>query len=454
MGNAAIGEIQAQNAATEEAQARANLQPATIESQPLQVDDLVPSHMTMDTTLVDGTYTVQSGDSISTILGTSNPGAIGAFMAANGLTSSTIYPGEQVVIPSGGYSESDARIGQDTLYADNQRIAALHASQSNNTFTDNIQFGNPPEGEQGSILNLFPDATYGSDASANNGDALVDTLFPALKYEKAAFAGAYNGIQDIPSEAESIWNGAKTLAARGLSDVTSCWDNGADPTPVVNSLAQLPGDVQNLPVAFGNHVQQDSIRLLNYLRNTSGTQIAYDAGYGVASNAPWLVLGAATDGAGFATEGGEAFEIAGAASGANAIDLTSFEASGLRAERILPGTSDKIAVIGRTMGSDELPGVRDYAAALQAQGVDVEIFDGNVISDAAQREFAQLTADGNTLSNQDLMQTQMYQENKAWAMKIRQSGYTVIDLGNPYPSIKGFSPFYSMEKNTVFGGGH
>ena len=75
-------------------------------------------------------YTAQSGDSISTILGTSDPAAIGAFMRANGLTSSTIYPGEQLVFPSGGYTAGDEALGQATLNVDNQRIAAMQASQN------------------------------------------------------------------------------------------------------------------------------------------------------------------------------------------------------------------------------------------------------------------------------------------------------------------------------------
>jgi hypothetical protein len=105
------------------------------------------------------------------------------------------------------------------------------------------------------------------------------------------------------------------------------------------------------------------------------------------------------------------------------------------------------------MGGGEVKGVRDYASALTEQGMKVEIFDGKVISNAAQREFAQLTSGGRRLSNQELIQTQMYQENKAWAAKIRNDGYTVIDLGNPYPSKNGFSPFYAIEKRTVFGSG-
>lgn len=73
------------------------------------------------------TYTVQSGDTLSGILGTSDPTAIGAFMRANGLTSSTIHPGDQLTLTSGGYSSSDTALGQATLNQDNVRLAALNA---------------------------------------------------------------------------------------------------------------------------------------------------------------------------------------------------------------------------------------------------------------------------------------------------------------------------------------
>jgi hypothetical protein len=134
-------------------------------------------------------------------------------------------------------------------------------------------------------------------------------------------------------------------------------------------------------------------------------------------------------------------------------DIASFEFKGLKAQRILVGSGGKIAIIGRTMGNEQLPGVRDYAKALRGRGVDIEVFDGDKISAAARREFAELTRGGRRLTNQELLKTKMYQENKAWAESLKANGYTVIDLGNPYPKKFGFSPFYSMEKKTIFSGG-
>jgi len=40
-------------------------------------------------------------------------------------------------------------------------------------------------------------------------------------------------------------------------------------------------------------------------------------------------------------------------------------------------------------------------------------------------------------------------ENKRWANKIVNDGYTIIDIGDPFN--KGFSIFYATEKRTIFG---
>ena len=138
---------------------------------------------------------------------------------------------------------------------------------------------------------------------------------------------------------------------------------------------------------------------------------------------------------------------------ANPSKLSEFEVQGLKAQRIHPGSNNKVAVIGRIMGNKDFPGVRDYSKALSSHGYDVEIFDDAFISNAAKREFAQLTAGGRRLTNQELLQTKMFTENKAWAKKLVNEGYTILDLGNPYPKHQGFSPFYAMEKKVIFSGG-
>ncbi|MDH5729157.1 MAG: hypothetical protein OEZ58_09220 [Gammaproteobacteria bacterium] len=107
-------------------------------------------------------------------------------------------------------------------------------------------------------------------------------------------------------------------------------------------------------------------------------------------------------------------------------------------------------MIGRAMGNNKINGVRDYAAVLQKKGYDVELFDGDMIPRSARKEFERLTEGGRRLTNPELVKTEMYQANKAWAQKIESEGYTIIDIGNPHN--QGFSPFYAVEKQTIFGG--
>lgn len=124
-------------------------------------------------------------------------------------------------------------------------------------------------------------------------------------------------------------------------------------------------------------------------------------------------------------------------------DLANIEVNGIKAQRILPGAPDKVAVIGRDMDN-----VRPYADALKNQGYDVQTFDGSAISDSARNEWTKLTEGGRRLSPEEVTQTKMYQENQAWAQQLAESKSTVVDLGNPSGKP---SPFYSMEKNTLFG---
>ena len=68
-------------------------------------------------------YTAQSRDTISSILGTSDPQAIGNFMRANGLRSSTVYAGQDYVIPGAMSAVGDnSALGQNALNIDNSRL--------------------------------------------------------------------------------------------------------------------------------------------------------------------------------------------------------------------------------------------------------------------------------------------------------------------------------------------
>ncbi len=75
-------------------------------------------------------YRAVQGDSISRILGTSNPQAVGNFMRANGLSSSNIIAGRNYFVPTdtGAYGNS-AALGEATLNADNAALAARLQAQ-------------------------------------------------------------------------------------------------------------------------------------------------------------------------------------------------------------------------------------------------------------------------------------------------------------------------------------
>lgn len=52
------------------------------------------------------------------------------------------------------------------------------------------------------------------------------------------------------------------------------------------------------------------------------------------------------------------------------------------------------------------------------------------------------------LSNEALMELDIYKLNKEWANMIKNKGYTIIDMGD-FNNI-GFSVFYAMEKSVIF----
>lgn len=117
----------------------------------------------------------------------------------------------------------------------------------------------------------------------------------------------------------------------------------------------------------------------------------------------------------------------------------------VKAERIVQGTNGKVAIVGRTMDH-----VRAYADELRKSGVEVEIFDGPVISGTAKAQWDILTNGGKIrLSPEEAMSTQMFIENEAWAKKLVKEGFTVSDIGDKSGGY--FSVFYAIEKKVLFG---
>lgn len=136
--------------------------------------------------------------------------------------------------------------------------------------------------------------------------------------------------------------------------------------------------------------------------------------------------------------------------------IFSVNIDGVTPQRILVGDPNKVAIIGRPMGNGmkisgggaSSTGVLDLQAAYEKMGIKVETYKGGTLR--ANYEFQKL-AEGfpNGIVPDDLVvTTKSYKQNVAWAEKLRNEGYTVIDLGqNGLPS----SPFYDAEVANIFG---
>jgi Putative peptidoglycan binding domain len=123
--------------------------------------------------------------------------------------------------------------------------------------------------------------------------------------------------------------------------------------------------------------------------------------------------------------------------------------NGVKADRIRPGTNGQVAVIGRSMGN----AVEPYSKGLDGAGFKPETFSGDQIPPDAVSEWNLLKKQyaPNPIPDDVVKSSQMFKANQAWAQKLADKGYTVVDVDNP--GGQGASPFYEMEKQTLFGGG-
>ena len=121
--------------------------------------------------------------------------------------------------------------------------------------------------------------------------------------------------------------------------------------------------------------------------------------------------------------------------------------AGITPVRTITSSGNKVAVVGQSMESR----VKVYAQALEKQGYKVELFDGPMVPKAAADEWAVLTSNGKVrLTDAEAIQTKMFQADEAWSIKLKEQGYSIIDIG-PNPNATGASPFYEMEKRILFG---
>jgi RHS repeat-associated protein len=117
---------------------------------------------------------------------------------------------------------------------------------------------------------------------------------------------------------------------------------------------------------------------------------------------------------------------------------------GIQAERVLIGSSEKIAVIGRDFDARVLK----FATEFEKQtGKTIETFKA---SKGATEQWQSLLSkyEGN-VPDKIAKSSKIYEENAKWAQKIKDKGYKVFDTG--LGSKDGKGTFYGMESKTIFG---
>jgi RHS repeat-associated protein len=117
---------------------------------------------------------------------------------------------------------------------------------------------------------------------------------------------------------------------------------------------------------------------------------------------------------------------------------------GIRAERVLVGSSEKIAVIGRDFDTRVLK----FAAGFEKQtGKTIETFQATEEAQIAWRGL--LDKYKGNVPDEIVKGSQIFKENKAWAERVKKEGYKVLDTGLGTKDAKG--TFYKMETQTIFG---
>lgn len=106
--------------------------------------------------------------------------------------------------------------------------------------------------------------------------------------------------------------------------------------------------------------------------------------------------------------------------------------------RIVSGDPEKVAVIGRGMEARVRPVAEHFGA---------ETFSPSTQADIQFRQLAKSA--GGRVPDHLTRRTLMYEENQAWIRKIKEEGYTVIDLGEVPGSSS--SVFFDMELEDVYG---
>ncbi|MBQ0941993.1 hypothetical protein KAK07_01460 [Ideonella sp. 4Y16] len=155
-------------------------------------------------------YVARNGDSISRIVGSSDPQAIGNFMRANGLSSSNVEAGRNYFRPDEvtAYGDS-AALGQAVLNNDNARLAAL--AQERFAFSDGRD-----------ARDIRESFAYQSRMSRELGDLQAQAAYQA-KLANGPSVSAWDGVKrDAPgavSPAYKAVTSALGMVADGLGTV-------------------------------------------------------------------------------------------------------------------------------------------------------------------------------------------------------------------------------------------
>jgi nucleoid-associated protein YgaU len=208
------------------------------------------------------THTVRSGDTLSDILGTSDPAAIGRVMALNGLKNSTIRPGQTLTLDGElpYTAESVQALGQAALNRDNARVSAANARREAVAGTVSVAAGAPDNGfrffeHSGALSSLnvgspqpatmsMPIAWRGVEGVASNTNHAVSVADKALEY-----VAKYDA-QKVLGRAWALQEGRMVAVARA-GDMSSAIGvfknpNGQAATALAGSAAKYGGALKGV----------------------------------------------------------------------------------------------------------------------------------------------------------------------------------------------------------------
>ncbi|THD82035.1 MAG: hypothetical protein E7812_04315 [Phenylobacterium sp.] len=265
--------------------------------------------------------TARPGDSISKLVGTSDPAAVGRFLSLNGMDprSSTILAGQSYAVPTqfDDASDDEMAAGAGVLRADNARLAALRAQRAASS-------GDLRQTPLGAGQDLQPgfDAVAPTPMSAKLGGSSVDDL-DARK--NAALQGYFDGL--LPGAFRGGANTLKGLAPLAhpiVGQVLGILQHSAD-----IASGHIPGaDFPTLPAAWQK--TKDLIHHANVELNPLASPLAstregaYRQGEHFGENHGEVWFDAA-----MLPVGGEVAEAAeGRALARTALDATGYEAKG------------------------------------------------------------------------------------------------------------------------------